>query len=274
MRRTLLFCMAQAVAAAEAGATLISPFVGRILVRSSWQRGIAGVSLVPQTNTHTHTHLTPVASMFLCPTERVSQDWYVQNGPQKQFEPEEDPGVKSVTAIYQYYKKYDYPTVVMGASFRNLGEIRQLAGCDKLTISPSVSRPRWLPLARVAPCLSAFVLPTWDNRVNVVKLVCLAFLPLTHLADSATFRRAPWPQPIPQLLQQLKDSNEPLPRILDPEAEQKVAAEERPNPLNEPEFRWQLNEDAMATEKLAQGIRNFAADAVKLEKIISAAMHK
>ncbi|XP_071531203.1 transaldolase isoform X2 [Panulirus ornatus] len=91
---TLLFGFAQAVACAEAGVTLISPFVGRIL------------------------------------------DWYVANTDQKSFEPHEDPGVKSVTRIYNYYKKFEYKTVVMGASFRNSGEVRELAGCDLLTIGP------------------------------------------------------------------------------------------------------------------------------------------
>ncbi|MCL4148845.1 UNVERIFIED_CONTAM: hypothetical protein GTU68_053673 [Idotea baltica] len=93
---TLLFSFAQAVACAEAGVTLISPFVGRIL------------------------------------------DWYVANGDKKTFEPSQDPGVVSVTKIYNYYKKFGYKTVVMGASFRNTGEICELAGCDLLTISPKL----------------------------------------------------------------------------------------------------------------------------------------
>jgi transaldolase len=93
---TLLFSFGQAVACAEAGVTLISPFVGRIL------------------------------------------DWYVSNTDQKSFTPEQDPGVVSVTKIYNYYKKFGYKTVVMGASFRNVGEIQALAGCDLLTISPKL----------------------------------------------------------------------------------------------------------------------------------------
>lgn len=93
---TLLFSFAQAVACAEAGVTLISPFVGRIL------------------------------------------DWYVSNTEHKSFEPLSDPGVKSVTQIYNYYKKFGYKTVVMGASFRNVGQIEALAGCDLLTISPGL----------------------------------------------------------------------------------------------------------------------------------------
>jgi transaldolase len=92
---TLLFSMAQAIACAEAGVTLISPFVGRIL------------------------------------------DWHVKANNGKQFSATEDPGVKSVTAIYNYYKSHGYKTIVMGASFRNKGEILELAGCDKLTIGPA-----------------------------------------------------------------------------------------------------------------------------------------
>ncbi|GCC22974.1 transaldolase [Chiloscyllium punctatum] len=93
---TLLFSFAQAVACAEAGATLISPFVGRIL------------------------------------------DWHIANTDKKSFEPSMDPGVQSVTKIYNYYKKFGYKTIVMGASFRNVGEIKALAGCDYLTISPKL----------------------------------------------------------------------------------------------------------------------------------------
>jgi len=92
---TLMFSLVQAIAAAEAGAYLISPFVGRIL------------------------------------------DWY-KAAMKKDFKPEEDPGVKSVEAIFNYYKKYGYKTIVMGASFRNVGEITELAGCDYLTISPNL----------------------------------------------------------------------------------------------------------------------------------------
>merc|ERR1711881_436701 len=88
--------MAQAIACAEAGVTLISPFVGRIL------------------------------------------DWYVAHGDQKTFAPKKDPGVMSVTKIYNYYKKFDYKTVVMGASFRNSGQVKALAGCDLLTIAPKL----------------------------------------------------------------------------------------------------------------------------------------
>jgi len=164
---TLLFSFPQAVACAEAGVTLISPFVGRIL------------------------------------------DWYVANTSNKSYPAPEDPGVLSVTRIYNYYKKFDYSTVVMGASFRNTGEIRELCGCDLLTISP-------------------------------------------------------------KLLAELQDSEEPTPAKLS--EEDAADADEEKITLTESEFRWQLNEDQMATEKLADGIRKFAADAVKLEKLLKASM--
>jgi len=93
---TLLFCLAQAIASADAGATLISPFVGRIT------------------------------------------DWFKKNKGVQDYKPEEDPGVQSVTAIYRYYKTHGHPTIVMGASFRNKGQVLALAGCDKLTISPAL----------------------------------------------------------------------------------------------------------------------------------------
>lgn len=159
---TLLFSFYQAVACAEAGATLISPFVGRIL------------------------------------------DWYKANTEQKDYTSEQDPGVLSVTNIYQYYKQFNYNTIVMGASFRNIGEIEQLAGCDRLTISP-------------------------------------------------------------QLMGELEADTGILERKLSPEMESQ--------PLNkvvlsEKSFRWNMNEEAMATEKLAEGIRNFAKDQVKLESLM------
>merc|ERR1711899_51277 len=110
---TLLFSMAQAIACCEAGVTLISPFVGRIL------------------------------------------DWYVANGDQKTFAPKEDPGVVSVTKIYNYYKKFGYKTVVMGASFRNTGEGLALAGCDLLTISPKLLAELETSTEAVEACLNA-----------------------------------------------------------------------------------------------------------------------
>ncbi len=161
---TLLFSMAQAVHCAEAGVTLISPFVGRIM------------------------------------------DWYkAETG--KTYEPAEDPGVLSVRSIYDYYKKFGYKTEVMGASFRNIGEILELAGCDLLTISPN-------------------------------------------------------------LLEELQNAYEPIEQRLSAAASQakdldKIA-------MDESTFRWMLNEDAMATEKTAEGIRNFAKDIVKLETMIQA----
>lgn len=157
---TLLFSFAQARACAEAGAYLISPFVGRIM------------------------------------------DWYkAKEG--RDFEPAEDPGVKSVTTIYNYYKAHGYDTVVMGASFRNAGEILELAGCDRLTISP-------------------------------------------------------------QLLQELSDAEGDIPVKL----KDTGATEQRPARMTHAEFLWEHNQDPMAIEKLAEGIRNFAVDQGKLEDMI------
>lgn len=157
---TLLFSFIQAAACADAGAYLISPFVGRIL------------------------------------------DWHLAHSDRDAFSPEEDPGVLSVSRIYNYYKSSGYDTVVMGASFRNAGEIEQLAGCDRLTISPA-------------------------------------------------------------LLQELKEDTGELPRRLSPET---ARSTDRPVDIDEHLFRWESNEDAMATEKLAEGIRRFAADQVQLEQ--------
>ena len=157
---TLLFSFAQAVACADAGVFLISPFVGRIY------------------------------------------DWY-KKANNTDYTGADDPGVKSVTRIYDYYKTHGYKTVVMGASFRNTGEIEHLAGCDRLTISP-------------------------------------------------------------ELLDKLAADNGPLKRALSPNknGEAKVS-------LDEARFRWLNNEDAMATEKLAEGIRQFARDQEKLEKLVA-----
>jgi len=160
---TLLFSLIQAIACAEAGVTLISPFVGRIL------------------------------------------DWYRKEKNLGEVAPHEDPGVKSVTEIFNYYKKFGYKTEVMGASFRNKGEIIALAGCDLLTIAPS-------------------------------------------------------------LLMELEQSNEKVVRILD--ANRALQMDIPQIQPDEKLFRWLLNEDAMATEKLAEGIRRFAADLRKLEDFI------
>lgn len=161
---TLLFSLAQAVACAEAKATLISPFVGRIL------------------------------------------DWY-KKSTGKDYTAAEDPGVVSVKEIYAYYKKFGHNTEVMGASFRNVGEITELAGCDLLTISP-------------------------------------------------------------QLLGELKASTAPLARKLSPEIAKESKIEKLT--INEKTFRWLLNENQMATEKTAEGVRQFNADAMKLDQFIAA----
>jgi transaldolase len=154
---------AQAVACAEAGVQLISPFVGRIL------------------------------------------DWYKKSTGKDNYPPAEDPGVVSVTRIYNYYKRHGHATEVMGASFRNVGEIIELAGCDLLTISPA-------------------------------------------------------------LLEELHKTAGSVPRKLSPAS---AAASAEPKiTLDERAFRWMLNEDQMATEKLSEGIRLFNADARKLEKFL------
>jgi transaldolase len=159
---TLLFHFAQAQACAEAGATLISPFVGRIL------------------------------------------DWYKANGAQAEYTASEDPGVISVTDIYNFYKSHGFKTIVMGASFRNIGEIEALAGCDRLTISPD-------------------------------------------------------------LLAQLEADTSPLEQKLFPATETTNA----PKILTEANFRWEMSNDPMAHDKLADGIRRFAADQVTLEVMLS-----
>ena len=136
------------------------------------------------------------------------RDWFLAKTTKKEFEPEEDPGVLSVRNIYAYYKKFGYKTIVMGASFRNMGEILGLAGCDRLTIAP-------------------------------------------------------------KFLEALMESKEPVKRILSP-TETTYPGEKIS--LDESAFRFMLNEDAMATEKLAEGIRGFSADLRKLEAIIKAKM--
>ena len=164
---TLLFAFCQAVACGEASITLISPFVGRIY---DWHKKASGSA------------------------------WN-----EAAMAGANDPGVKSVTQIYTYYKHFGIDTEVMGASFRNVGQITALAGCDLLTISP-------------------------------------------------------------ELLAQLQASEAPLPRALDPDAARAAAVHAAT--FNEAGFRYALNEDAMATEKLAEGIRAFAVDAGKLDKMI------
>lgn len=131
-------------------------------------------------------------------------DWHKANGEKQEYAPDEDPGVISVTKIYNYYKQHGYNTIVMGASFRNAGEIEALAGCDYLTIGPNY-------------------------------------------------------------LEELRNDNGDLPRKLS--ADNTGGAQEKLS-LDEKTFRWMMNEDQMATEKLAQGIRAFAVDQVKLEELV------
>jgi len=135
-------------------------------------------------------------------------DWYKKSTGKDSYEASEDPGVISVTNIYNYYKANGYNTVVMGASFRNKGEILELAGCDRLTISP-------------------------------------------------------------QLMDELAQSDATVTQKLSPAN----ATDAQPQPLTEAEFRWQLNEDAMATEKLAEGIRNFTVDQIKLEQQLASLLN-
>jgi transaldolase len=158
---TLMFSFPQAVAAADAGATLISPFVGRIL------------------------------------------DWYKKADSVPGYPADEDPGVQSVTRIFNYYKRHGYKTVVMGASFRNIDEILELAGCDYLTIAPAL-------LGELASTEGEIIRKLDPDKARAMAIVRVSF--------------------------------------------------------DEAAFRWGLNEDAMATEKLAEGIRLFAADTVRLEQ--------
>ncbi len=160
---TLMFGMAQAIACADAKATLISPFVGRIL------------------------------------------DWFKKSEGVEGYPPEKDPGVLSVTQIFHYFKKFDYQTQVMGASFRNKEQILELSGCDLLTISP-------------------------------------------------------------HLLEEIRNEEGVLPQKLSGDHSKELPIEKID--VDEKLFRWMLNENAMATEKLSEGIRKFAADSVKLEKMI------
>lgn len=163
---TLMFSLCQAVASAEGGIQLISPFVGRIY------------------------------------------DWFKKNTGEE-YSGAEDPGVQSVTEIYTYYRKFGYETEVMGASFRNTGQIVELAGCDLLTIGTD-------------------------------------------------------------LLEELQNSEAPVEKKLDPAAA--ADAEVERLDLDEKTFRYLLNEDAMATEKTAEGIRKFAADMVKMEDLVRGKM--
>ncbi|CAJ2504043.1 Uu.00g114370.m01.CDS01 [Anthostomella pinea] len=161
---TLMFSTVQAIAAAEANAFLISPFVGRIL------------------------------------------DWF-KASTKKEYKKEEDPGVKSVQTIFNYYKKFGYKTIVMGASFRSVGEITELAGCDYLTISPN-------------------------------------------------------------LLEDLMNSKDDVPKKLDASDANSLDLKKQSFINDEPLYRFEFNEDQMATEKLREGISKFAADAITLKDIL------
>jgi transaldolase len=165
---TLLFSLIQAVACADAKAQLISPFVGRI---TDWHKKSLGTQWQDE----------------------------VHGGAN-------DPGVVSVKSIYNYYKSFDIPTEVMGASFRNIGQITHLAGCDLLTISPELLAELQANTAALTPALT--VKSAQTIKLNAIK------------ADEASFR-------------------------------------------------YQLNQDAMATEKLSEGIRLFCADIEKLEKVLA-----
>lgn len=160
---TLMFSLVQAIACAEAGATLISPFVGRIL------------------------------------------DWHKEHEHTESYPPEKDPGVLSVRQIYYYYKKFGYKTQVMGASFRNIDEILELAGCDLLTIAP-------------------------------------------------------------KYLETLSQSEDKIERKLKPEEAKGMPIEKMA--IDEKTYRYLINDNAMAIDKLGDGIRRFAADTLKLEKHI------
>ncbi len=168
---TLIFSLVQAVACADAKAQLISPFVGRIY---DWYKKQAGNQWVEADNAGSN-----------------------------------DPGVKSVSNIYHYYKKFGIKTEIMGASFRNTSQILALAGCDLLTISPD-------------------------------------------------------------LLQALSQQDTPITRVLDEQDNQQKAID--PLVLDEKTFRFLLNQEAMATEKLAEGIRAFVADAEKLDTLITSTL--
>ena len=167
---TLLFGFTQAAACADAGVFLVSPFVGRIL---DWHKA-------------------------------HGKSGSAKSSAEPEYLAEEDPGVLSVTRIYNFYKQHGYNTVVMGASFRNSGEILALAGCDRLTISP-------------------------------------------------------------QLLEELSNDATELKRKLSPENPGDFITKVD---VSEIGFRWAMNEDAMATEKLAEGIRNFTVDQIKLERLL------
>ncbi|TVQ98493.1 MAG: transaldolase [Desulfovibrionales bacterium] len=188
----------------------------RVLIKlsSTWE-GILAAKILAKENIRCNmTLLFSFAQAVACAEAEVQlispfvgriMDWYKKHEGKEGYAPQDDPGVHSVTRIYNYYKKHGFSTEIMGASFRNAGEVMELAGCDLLTISPT-------------------------------------------------------------LLQELREGSGTVERKLDPKSALQHG-EERIS-LDEKTFRWMLNEDQMATEKLSEGIRLFAADAVKLERVI------
>ena len=190
----------------------------RILIKlsSTWE-GIQAAKDLEETH-GIHCNLTLLFSMaqaVACAEANVTLispfvgrilDWYLANDKSKaSYAPNDDPGVVSVTKIYNYYKKFGHKTVVMGASFRNTGEVTALAGCDLLTISP-------------------------------------------------------------KLLAELEKSSDPVPQCLSAEAA--TATDLKKIEMNEKVFRWMLNEDTMANDKLSEGIRKFAADQTKMDAMV------
>lgn len=192
----------------------------RILIKiaSTWE-GIKAAEQLEKEGIHCNlTLLFGFAQAVACAEAKVTLispfvgrilDWYLRERNVQSIDPAEDPGVASVSKIFHYYKKFGYQTEVMGASFRNVGEIRELAGCDLLTIAP-------------------------------------------------------------KLLGELQSASDPLARKLDAKGSKEMPIERIS--LDEKSFRWLLNEDAMATEKLAEGIRKFHADAVKLREFVRTRM--
>ncbi|NQT26884.1 transaldolase [candidate division KSB1 bacterium] len=188
----------------------------RILIKiaSTWE-GIQAAKVLEQEGIHCNmTLLFSFAQAVACAEANVTlispfvgriMDWYKKADGTDGYPAPKDPGVKSVTQIYNYYKKHGHKTVVMGASFRNKEEILELAGCDYLTISPG-------------------------------------------------------------LMQELQKSEETITRKLDADTAQSLG--DAKISMNENTFRWMMNEDAMATEKLAEGIRNFTKDTLKLETFV------
>ena len=191
----------------------------RILIKlsSTWEGIQAAKELEEAHGIHCNlTLLFSMAQAVACAEAKVTLispfvgrilDWYLANDKSKtSYAPQEDPGVVSVTKIYNYYKKFGHQTVVMGASFRNVGEVTALAGCDLLTISP-------------------------------------------------------------KLLAELDKSTDAIPQLLSAEAAAKTDLAKIE--MNEKVFRWMLNEDAMATDKLSEGIRKFAADQRKMDQMVN-----